>query len=666
MANVPESNLNSGFIHPDTTNHIFVKVIDSIDLSYTTTDEQLHGFDTTFTWDGHSNVLFAVNRQHGSWTSGSSFQAHSYPGSDYKMRYVYNDGSPYDPATVSGGTTSNTVGDITLYACAGVSCSAPDIVSVNQTYHSATVFWMGDGTDYEVNIKESSATDWPDSNIAVTGTSYTFNGLTPATNYTLRVRQNCTADSMGYSEWTEAAFVTDSLPCLAPDSLHTTAVTNATATFDWNVNGNENVWDIHVWYGTFDSIYRTILRPATVGGFTAGLTYYAAIRPVCGIDLLEGDWSDTIQFTTAICPDVTGLTTSNVTTNSVTLNWNNNPMAQGWNIEYGPSGFTQGQGTQATSTTNSYVVSGLMDDFTYDFYVKAVCGDNWTSENWVGTSATTQEGTIPCDAPTGVSTTVADNSVTVNWTAETGNISFEIEYGVHGFNHGTGTTVNATSSPAVISNLEYETQYDLYVRALCEQNVTSQWSPIATFTTGQRPSEDCDPVQNLTIDNVTETSAAISWQAGATGDSWQVVLTDANGATVSDNVTSETHADLNGLSPRTNYTVKVRTVCGDDNYSAFVTANFRTGGEGIDDVNGISCRIFPNPATRSTTVSVSGVNGKLRIAVVDMNGRTVATETLECSADCEKTMEVDKLAQGAYFVRITADNVNMVKKLIVR
>jgi hypothetical protein len=111
----------------------------------------------------------------------------------------------------------------------------------------------------------------------------------------------------------------------------------------------------------------------------------------------------------------------------------------------------------------------------------------------------------------------------------------------------------------------------------------------------------------------------------------------------------------------------VRTDCGDGNYSAYVTANFRTlGGEGIEDVDGISCRIFPNPATSSTTISVSGVNGMVRIAVVDMNGRTVATETLECSADCEKTMEVDKLAQGAYFVRITADNTNMVRKLIVR
>jgi hypothetical protein len=89
--------------------------------------------------------------------------------------------------------------------------------------------------------------------------------------------------------------------------------------------------------------------------------------------------------------------------------------------------------------------------------------------------------------------------------------------------------------------------------------------------------------------------------------------------------------------------------------------------QGIEEVSGDAvCTIYPNPTSDVTTISVSGVNGKVRIAVVDMNGRTVASETLECSSDCEKTMDVDQLAQGAYFVRITGDNVNMVKKLVVR
>ena len=99
---------------------------------------------------------------------------------------------------------------------------------------------------------------------------------------------------------------------------------------------------------------------------------------------------------------------------------------------------------------------------------------------------------------------------------------------------------------------------------------------MSTFTTGERPSEDCDPVQNLTVTNVTETSADISWQPGPTGDHWQVVLTDGTGSTISDDVTAERQATFSNLTPGTNYTVKVRTDCGDGNYSAYVTANFRT------------------------------------------------------------------------------------------
>ena len=111
----------------------------------------------------------------------------------------------------------------------------------------------------------------------------------------------------------------------------------------------------------------------------------------------------------------------------------------------------------------------------------------------------------------------------------------------------------------------------------------------------------------------------------------------------------------------------MRALCGADNYSAWSpVTTFTTGTEGISNADGVSCTIFPNPATSSTTISVGGVNGKVKIEVVDMNGRTVASETLECNSDCVKTMEVDKLAQGAYFVRISGEQVNMVRKLIVK
>ena len=536
--------------------------------------------DTVYSYDGSTNLMVIVDDNSGSYNSSSCvFRTEACTGN--KVLYYYSDSQNADPWTVSssysGSKAVNTWRPVMkLLSCSAPYCHEPEITSVTNDYQSATVSWTGDGTNYEVNIKESTAADWPATDIALTGTSYTFNGLLPATGYTFRVRLNCGIDSLGYSQWVFGTFLTDERPCFPPDSLRVTAVTNATADFIWAVNGNENFWDIHVWYGSYDSTYRVNTRPVTLGGFTAGLTYNAAVRALCGTDLFEGDWSDTIQFTTAVCPDVTGLTVSNVTTNSITLNWDANPMAQGWTIEYGPTGFTQGQGTQVASNTNSYVVTGLSDGFTYDFYVKAVCGNDWTSENWVGTSATTQEGTVTCDAPTNVTADVNVNNVNLSWTPGEGNISFEIEYGDHGFSHGSGLVATTTATSHALTGLAYNTQYDVYVRGICDQNTYSDWSSVTTFTTG-----------NVGIDT---------------------------------------------------------------QLSIF---NFQFS-------------ITPNPTSSTTTISVSGVNGMVRIAVVDMNGRTVATETLECSADCEKTMEVDNLPQGAYFVRITADNTNMVRKLIVR
>ena len=550
MGHTTLTDLNSGFIHIDST---FVQVADNMDLSFDNVGWQIRGFDVPFTWDGHSNVVFAVNRQHGSWTSGTSFESHY--GRSGQGRYVYNDGGAYDPTTVSDGYATDNIGNYRFISCgAPIHCGTPVITSVTQDYHSGTITWTGDGTNYEVNIKETSALDWPATDIAVTGNTYTFTGLIPETSYTFRVRQDCSADSAGYSEWVIDAFTTDNLPCFAPESLAVSDLTNAQGTFSWTAVGNESMWDLHVWNpGGLDSVYRVTTNPVTVGGFTAGVTYNAAIRAICGVENYEGEYGSTITFTTLTCPDVTGLTTSNVTYNSVTLNWTADPMAEGWMIEYGYTGFAQGTGTNVTVHENSYVVNGLEDETPYDFYVKAICGDSWNSEGWTRVSATTQTA----DNPT--------YTVTV--------------------------TVNDASMGTATGGGTYQAGQSCTVTA--------------TANSGYR---------------------FVNWSNGETANPYTF--------TVVSNIT--------------------------------LTANFESV-QGIEEVSGDAvCTIYPNPTSDVTTISVSGVNGKVRIAVVDMNGRTVASETLECSSDCEKTMDVDQLAQGAYFVRITGDNVNMVKKLVVR
>jgi len=515
--------------------------------------------DTVYSYDGLSNLMIIVDDNSGDY-DGSSYVFKTSPCSGSKTLYYYSDNddpSPTSPSSFDDLMDIASWRPVTqLVSCSGTFCPVPIITSETHDYHSATITWNGTGSNYEVNIKETSAINWPSTDIAVTGTTYTFTGLNPETAYTFRVRQDCTADSNDYSEWYEGSFVTDSLPCLTPDSLVVSDLTNVQGTFSWTVRGNESVWDIHVWNtGGLDSVYRVTTNPATVGGFTAGVTYNAAIRPICGVELIEGDYGDTIRFTTATCPDVTGLTSSNVTESSVTLNWTSDPMAESWQIEYGFAGFAQGTGTSVTTNVNTYVVTGLEDESSYDFYVRAICGTDWNSEGWAHVSATTPAASDPT-----YTVTVTVNDATMG--SATGGGTFRA-----------GQSCTVTATP----NSGYHFQ---------------------------------------------------GWSNGITDNPYTF--------TVVANIT--------------------------------LTATFAADStEGIEEVAGNAlCTIYPNPTSDVTTISVSGVNGMVRITVVDMNGRTVATETLECNADCQKTMDVANLAQGAYFVKITGERVNLVKKLVVR
>ncbi|MFO7723185.1 MAG: NosD domain-containing protein, partial [Bacteroidales bacterium] len=68
---------------------------------------------------------------------------------------------------------------------------------------------------------------------------------------------------------------------------------------------------------------------------------------------------------------------------SVNLNWTENATAAQWEIEWGASGFTQGTGTQFTTTTNPHLLSGINPGMMYDFYVRSICSPGDTS-SWAG------------------------------------------------------------------------------------------------------------------------------------------------------------------------------------------------------------------------------------------------------------------------------------------
>ena len=83
------------------------------------------------------------------------------------------------------------------------------------------------------------------------------------------------------------------------------------------------------------------------------------------------------------CLPVLNLQVSNIAQTEATISWTDQTNATAWNIEYGPAGFTQGQGTIVPNVTNPYTLTGLTSSTMYEVYVQAVCSATDMSA-WTG------------------------------------------------------------------------------------------------------------------------------------------------------------------------------------------------------------------------------------------------------------------------------------------
>ncbi|MCF8379450.1 MAG: PKD domain-containing protein [Bacteroidales bacterium] len=114
------------------------------------------------------------------------------------------------------------------------------------------------------------------------------------------------------------------------------------------------------------------------------------------------------------CSAPTALSVSDTTDTSAILYWSAANMETAWEIEYGPSGFTLGNGTLISNIYNiQYYLDGLASNTSYDFYVRSACYAS-TVSSWAGPGTfTTLEG-APCSNPTDGGTIASGQSICFN------------------------------------------------------------------------------------------------------------------------------------------------------------------------------------------------------------------------------------------------------------
>ena len=302
---------------------------------------------------------------------------------------------------------------------------------------------------------------------------------------------------------------------------------------------------------------------------------------------------------------------------------------------------------------NNYTFTGLTASTQYTLGVRAVCGEGNYSD-WTVTTVTTEAH--PCYAPTAVTATNPTfDGATIAWTVgEEGQSNFEL----HITAAGVDTLFATTSNPVTVTGLPAATAYTVTVRAICGEGDYSEWSAPSNFSTAT-----CQMVEGVRASATTATTATITWTANGSSSyevAYGITGTSRENCT---RLTANTNSiTINGLAEATTYDVYVRSVCAasvTSDWSDVVT--FETQDVAIDDVDNASISLYPNPA--SSTVTLTGIEGDATVTVVDMNGRESGKWKVESG---KLTIDVTGYAQGAYFVRITGERVNAIRKLIVR
>ena len=308
-----------------------------------------------------------------------------------------------------------------------------------------------------------------------------------------------------------------------------------------------------------------------------------------------------------------------------------------------------------SNTTGIFNISGLMPATQYFFAVRQHC-DSATVSNWNQGTFTTDS--LPCFVPDSLTVMATTfNSATISW------VSNAAAWELHVVGASLDSVYTATTNPFVIGGLYQGTQYNVSVRSICMAGVEeSDYSDPITVTTNA-----CNMPEGVTVSNVTYQSAEVSWQAVSGAQGYNVYWGEPQFYfnLVTPVPVTGTSYTITGLEAESPYEVVVVTRC-TESLEASPTDNdrigFTTGQAGIYDVESGTLTLYPNPATTSVSVNVTGMSGNVTLQIVDMNGRTVYSQ----SGSNEFKIDVSSLAQGAYFVRVTSEQQTAVRKLIVK
>ena len=343
----------------------------------------------------------------------------------------------------------------------------------------------------------------------------------------------------------------------------------------------------------------------------SGNVYIAIHVPADGLD---GYYLYVDDFTVEAIPScvaVTDLAASNLTTTSADLSWTAGATETAWNLEYGATGFVQGAGTTVAVTANSYALTGLAANTSYDVYVQADCGAGDTS-TWVG----------PITIFTGYCVPSSSSSSTfIDSVTSTGAFS-DLNNGADGYS---------------------ETGYANYFSTYAIQSLAgASFDLTATIVGGTAGfAVWIDYNNDLTFDSTEVVFNTTSYANGPFTATIALPETLADG-----DYRMRLMVDYNDSNPNDDACAFNGTRAEAEDYKITIDSSL-----GMDTVSKSNFTYFPNPV--NNVLSIKAQASIDSITVYNMLGQTVVRSTPNTTTT---TVDMSGLQTGAYFVQVAINN----------
>ncbi|MFN3404158.1 MAG: fibronectin type III domain-containing protein [Cytophagaceae bacterium] len=278
----------------------------------------------------------------------------------------------------------------------------------------------------------------------------------------------------------------------------------------------------------------------------------------------------TINVVQPTCDVPTGLGANNITSTSANLTW----AAQGGAVSY--LVFVRPVGgswlPSVTATTNNVNFTGLQASTQYEFTVRSNCSSTNSAYSSPYFRFTTAAVVATCNVPGSLgANNITTTSANLTWSAQTGAVSYLVF--VRPVGGSWLPSVTASTNSVNFTGLQASTQYEFTVRTNCSSNSSAYASPYFRFTTTAVVAT-CNVPASLGANNLTTSSANLTWAAQSGAASYLVFVRPVGGSWLSSVTTTTNSVNFTGLQAGTQYEFTVRSNCSSTN-SAYASPYFR-------------------------------------------------------------------------------------------